>query len=68
MARESGRKLVVADDQARKKVATIRMHGSVHGLAPMQALSAVMAATELRFDLPDGLIRISMASESAPRN
>jgi len=27
-----------------------------------------MAATELRFDLPDGLIRISMASESAPRN
>ena len=68
VARESGRKLVVADDLAREKVATIRMHGSVRGLTPMQALSAVMAATELRYDLPDGLIRVSMASESTPRN
>lgn len=65
VARESGRKLVVADDQARRQVTTIRMHGSVHGLTPMQALSAVMATTELRYDLPDGQIRVSFASESA---
>jgi ferric-dicitrate binding protein FerR (iron transport regulator) len=68
VARESGRMLTFADDQARTKAATIRMHGSVHGLTPMQALSAVMAATELRFDLPDGQIRVSMATESTPRN
>jgi hypothetical protein len=68
VARESGRKLILVDDQVRRKVATIRMHGSVHGLTPMQALSAVMAATELRYDLPDGQLRVSSASETAPRN
>jgi len=68
VARESGRKLVLADDEARQEVATIRMHGSVRGLTPMQALSAVMATTELRYDLPDGQIRVSFASEpTSPR-
>jgi ferric-dicitrate binding protein FerR (iron transport regulator) len=64
VARESGRKLVLADDQARQQAARVRMHGSVHGLTPMQALSAVMATTELRYDLPDGQIRVSFASET----
>lgn len=67
VARESGRKLILADDQARRQAVTIRMHGSVHGLTPMQALSAVMATTELRYDLPDGQIRVSFASETTPR-
>lgn len=66
VARESGRKLVLVDDEARKQAATIRMHGSVDGLTPMQALSAVMATTELRYDLPDGQIRVSFARETAP--
>ena len=65
VARETGRKLILADDQARGKAASIRMHGSVHGLAPMQALAAVMAATELRYDLPAGQIRVSLAGEPA---
>jgi ferric-dicitrate binding protein FerR (iron transport regulator) len=64
VARESGRKLVLADEQARVQAATIRMHGSVHGLTPLQALSAVMAATGLRFDLPDGQIRVSFAGDT----
>jgi ferric-dicitrate binding protein FerR (iron transport regulator) len=64
VARESGRKLVLADDEARKQAVSIRMHGSVHGLTPMQALSAVMATTALRYDLPDGEIRVSVASEA----
>jgi ferric-dicitrate binding protein FerR (iron transport regulator) len=68
VARESGRKLVMADDQAREKVATIKMHGSVHGLTPMQALAAVMAATELRYDLFDGQIRVSFAGTTTPRS
>ena len=50
VARESGRKLVLADDETREQAARVRMHGSVHRLTPMQALSAVMATTELRYD------------------
>ncbi len=67
VARESGRELVLADDATRKQVATIRMHGSVNGLTPMQALSAVMAATSLRFELPEGEIRVSFSGDSPTR-
>jgi hypothetical protein len=67
VARESGRKLILADDESRNEAASIRMHGSVRGLTPMQALSAVMATTQLRYDLPDGQIRVSFASETTPR-
>lgn len=63
VARESGRELVLADEATRQQVATIRMHGSVKGLTPMQALSAVMAATSLRFDLPEGQIRVSFSGD-----
>jgi len=68
VARESGRKLILADEQTRRKAESIRMHGSVHGLTPMQALSAVMASTGLRYDLPDGEIRVSFGGEKvSPR-
>ena len=45
------------------QIDSIRMHGSVHGLTPMQALKAVMASTSLRFDLPAGAIRVSFAGD-----
>jgi ferric-dicitrate binding protein FerR (iron transport regulator) len=64
VARETGRKLVIADDATRRQLATISMHGSVDGLAPLDALGAVMASTSLHFDLPEGAIRVSLASES----
>ncbi|MCP5327284.1 MAG: FecR domain-containing protein [Sinobacteraceae bacterium] len=67
VARESGRELVLADELTRQQVATIRMHGSARGLTPMQALSAVMAATPLRFELPEGEIRVSFVGEPATR-
>jgi len=63
-SRETGRKLVLADEEARRQTATIRMHGSVRGLTAMEALSAVMAATTLRFELPEGTIRVSSARDS----
>jgi ferric-dicitrate binding protein FerR (iron transport regulator) len=63
-SRETGRKLVLADDEVRKQTATIRMHGDVRGLTAMEALSAVMAATTLRFELPEGAIRVSSARDS----
>jgi ferric-dicitrate binding protein FerR (iron transport regulator) len=66
-ARETGRTLVIADPGTQRQIDSIRMHGSVHGLTPMQALHAVMASTSLRFDLPAGAIRVSFAGESPTR-
>ena len=63
-SRETGRKLVMTDEVARAQAASIRMHGNVRGLTAMEALTAVMASTTLRFDLPEGLIRVSSARES----
>jgi ferric-dicitrate binding protein FerR (iron transport regulator) len=63
-SRESGRKLVITDEVARNQAASIRMHGDVRGLTALEALTAVMAATTLRFELPEGLIRVSSARES----
>jgi len=68
VARETGRKLVLSDDATRRQVATIRMHGNVHGLAPLEALKVVMASTSLRLDLPAGVIRVSFAGESTASN
>ena len=62
-ARETGRKLVYADPATQQQIDSIRMHGNVHGLTPMQALKAVMASTSLRFDLPSGAIRVSFAGD-----
>lgn len=63
-SRETGRKLVLADRAVREQTATIRMHGNVRGLTAIEALSAVMAATTLRFELPEGMIRVSSARDS----
>jgi hypothetical protein len=63
-SRETGRKLELADDEARRQTATILMHGNVRGMTTMEALSAVMAATTLRFELPEGAIRVSSARGS----
>jgi ferric-dicitrate binding protein FerR (iron transport regulator) len=65
-SRETGRKLVLTDDAARRQVAGILMHGNVRGLTAMEALSAVMAATTLHYELPEGAIRVSSTSASAP--
>ena len=63
-SRETGRKLELANDAVREQTTTIRMHGDVRGLTAMEALSAVMAATTLRFELPEGVIRVSSAGDS----
>ena len=57
-ARETGRKLEI-DDAARMQASIIRMHGNVRGLTVTEALSAVMATTTLRYELPEGVIRVS---------
>ena len=65
VARETGRKLVIADEPTRQQVATIRMHGNVRGLEPLQALKAVMASTSLRLELSDRAIRVSFTGVPA---
>jgi ferric-dicitrate binding protein FerR (iron transport regulator) len=65
-SRETGRKLVVADDAARRQLGSILMHGNVRGLTAIEALSAVMSATTLHYELPEGVIRVSSTSASAP--
>jgi ferric-dicitrate binding protein FerR (iron transport regulator) len=62
-ARETGRKLVM-DDATREQAASIRMHGDVHALTVTEALSAIMATTTLRYELPEGAIRVSSTRES----
>jgi ferric-dicitrate binding protein FerR (iron transport regulator) len=64
-ARETGRTLVI-DAAARAQSEQIRMHGSIRGLTAIEALSAVMAATTLRYELPEGAIRVSSPRDSRP--
>jgi ferric-dicitrate binding protein FerR (iron transport regulator) len=65
-SRETGRKLLLADEPARRQVGSIRMHGDIRGLTAMEALSAVMASTSLHYELPEGAIRVSSTSDSKP--
>jgi ferric-dicitrate binding protein FerR (iron transport regulator) len=65
-SRETGRRLVVADDTARRQVGSILMHGNVRGLTAIEALSAVMSSTTLHYELPEGVIRVSSTRASAP--
>lgn len=66
VGRETGRKIVIADENTRLRLNTILMHGNVRGLPPLKALEVVMISTSLRFDLPAGAIRVSFAGESRP--
>lgn len=65
-SRETGRRLEIADEEARRQASTILMHGSVRGLGVMDALSAVMASTTLHYELPAGVIRVSSVRAAKP--
>jgi len=52
----------------RKLAKTIRMHGSVRNLTPEEALSSVMAATSLSFQLSEGVIRVSSTEKQKSRS
>jgi ferric-dicitrate binding protein FerR (iron transport regulator) len=58
-ARETGRQLDITDERALRVVERTRLHGSVRGLTPLEALGRVLSATSLRFDLHDDAIRVS---------
>jgi ferric-dicitrate binding protein FerR (iron transport regulator) len=58
-ARETGRRVRFADDHARELAERIRLHGSISGMLPRQALETVFATTSLQYDLEDDLIKVS---------
>jgi len=64
VARETGRNLVISDAPTRAQVESIRMHGDVRGLPPLQALRAVMASTSLQCDVLERAIRVSLPGAS----
>jgi hypothetical protein len=59
VGRETGRRIVYVDTRAREVAAQTRLHGSVDGLLPLQALDQVLSATSLELGLVEGAIRVS---------
>jgi hypothetical protein len=48
-----------ADERARDVASHTLLHGSVQGLAPLTALEQVLSTTSLRYEVQDGVIRVS---------
>lgn len=62
VAAETGRDIVYATPQVKQLASTIRLHGSIRGLDPETALSAVLQTTELRrYQTNDEFIGITRA-------
>ena len=59
VARETGRHIQFADTGVRDTALRTRLHGSIRGLAPLEALGRVLSTTSLRFEVHDDIIRIS---------
>jgi hypothetical protein len=47
------------DDRARELAERTRLHGSISGMRPDEALRTVFATTSLRYDLDGDLIKVS---------
>ncbi len=59
VARETGRRVDFGDARAREVALHTRLHGSVGGLKPLEALDRVLSTTSLRFEVDGGTIRVS---------
>ena len=57
-ARETGRKIVYASAVVEQQARTVTLSGTVEGLAPEQAVTAVLSTTSLRPRIEDDQIRI----------
>jgi ferric-dicitrate binding protein FerR (iron transport regulator) len=64
VARETGRKVVYASSEAQRTANEVTLRGSIAGLDPDTALSAVLSTTQLRrYETKDELIGIALASD-----
>ena len=59
VSRETGMELSFADDEFRMEVMRPRLHGSIEGMAPIQALDAVLATTKFKYSIDRNTIIIS---------
>ena len=59
VARETGRHVDFADEHTRELAESTRLHGSIRGLTPLQALARVTSTTTLRFEVQENAIRVS---------
>jgi ferric-dicitrate binding protein FerR (iron transport regulator) len=64
VARETGRKVVYESNEAQRAANEVMLRGSIAGLDPDTALSAVLSTTQLRrYETKDDLIGIALASD-----
>lgn len=64
VARETGRHITFLDDKAKRLASRTRLHGSIEGLRPLEALDQVLSATSLRSEVVNGEIRIRSSDAS----
>jgi ferric-dicitrate binding protein FerR (iron transport regulator) len=68
VGRETGRRIAYASPEAQRVAGTVRLRGSIEGLGPDTALSAVLSTTEFEtYESGDGLIGVRLASSDRPR-
>lgn len=63
VARETGRAITFEQPEVERKAETIILHGSIRNLTPLEALSVMLATTDLEYVLPDDgtiLIRLKV--------
>jgi ferric-dicitrate binding protein FerR (iron transport regulator) len=53
VARETGRSIRFATPETERKADTTILHGNIRHLAPLEALSVMLATTDLEYALPD---------------
>jgi hypothetical protein len=59
VARETGRRVRFTDSDVERRAATTILHGSIRHLAPLEALSVMLATTDLEYvELGDGTLLI----------
>ena len=64
VGRETGRKVVYSSNAAQSAASGLKLRGSIAGLDPDTALSAVLSTTDLqRYETKDELIGITLASD-----
>ena len=62
VARETGRQVIYASPEAQSIAQSLKLRGSIDGLDPETALSAVLSTTEfVRYDTSDNLIGVQLA-------
>jgi ferric-dicitrate binding protein FerR (iron transport regulator) len=61
--RELGREVVFTTPDVQREAASIVVHGSIAGLAPREALDAVLATTSVRGTIDEGRIVVSGGSD-----